>query len=314
MIVDDARLTALVGVDIAARGRRLVFLLAILLTSCQAPAARFAGEEPGSVELPRPAILARQIATDSAVELAAHPLRTGAAMLTETADMVCAVGQGVVDKRILIPLRGAPGPVDPARPTLDPAALEADLKKAAGSDLQPAQLHFLEKGPDALAALLRLIDSSSSCIDVLMFLWDNDATGRTIAEHLAARAAAGVPVRVLVDGGGNLIYSEPAHAPAREVNGAVTWLARQPNVHVLRTRDGWFRFDHRKLVLVDDRCAWTGGRNFRDEGFSQRDLSFLLTGPLVEELSAEFECFWREQGGRPVDCLPVTAAEHSRWP
>ena len=58
---------------------------------------------------------------------------------------------------------------------------------------------------------------------------------------------------VLVDGGGNLIYAEPKTAPAHEVNRVVIWLAAQPNVQVLRTRDGLARFDHRKLVLVDDR-------------------------------------------------------------
>ena len=109
-------------------------------------------------------------------------------------------------------------------------------------------------------------------------------------------------VRVLVDGGGNLIYAEPKTAPAHEVNRVVIWLAAQPNVQVLRApRDGLARFDHRKLVLVDDRCAWTGGRNFRDEAFSQqRDLSFLLSGPLVGELSGEFDRFWQEQGGQAV--------------
>jgi cardiolipin synthase len=107
----------------------------------------------------------------------------------------------------------------------------------------------------------------------------------------------------MVDGGGNLIYGRPDQNPsAAEVNRVVCWLARQPHVEVLRTRNPFARFDHRKLVVVDDRVAWTGGRNFSQQSFfSQHDLSFTLTGPLVGELATCFERFWQEQGGKIED-------------
>jgi cardiolipin synthase len=131
-----------------------------------------------------------------------------------------------------------------------------------------------------------------------MFLWGNDPVGWVVAKHLAARAAGGVPVRALVDGG-NAVYPERRGLTAEEVNRPVCWLARQPNVCALRTRDGWARFDHRKLVVVDGQAAWTGGRNFREEEFAQEhDLSFILTGPLAGDLAREFERFWEEQGGQ----------------
>src|SRR5581483_2917604 len=109
----------------------------------------------------------------------------------------------------------------------------------------------------------------------------------------------GVPVRVVVDGGGNLIYSEPDTAPAAEVNRAVYWLARQPNVQLLRARDGVARFDHRKLVVVDGQVAWTGGRNFRETAFGKpHDVSITLTGPLAGKLCRQFERAWKEHGGQ----------------
>src|SRR5690242_8225063 len=172
--------------------------LAALAAGCQSPPARFAGEEPIQSEIPRQAVLARQLAVDSALELGGHPLRTGAAAVTETADAFSAAGQGVVGKRILLPLRGAPGPVDPSRPALDPAALETELKRLTGGGLRPAHLTFARDGPDALASLLGTIDAACCRIDVLMFIWENDSVGRVVAKHLAGRAAAGVVVRVLV--------------------------------------------------------------------------------------------------------------------
>jgi phosphatidylserine/phosphatidylglycerophosphate/cardiolipin synthase-like enzyme len=286
------------------RGRRrglcALLTLAALASGCQAPPAYYAGDKPCDLDLPRPVLLVRQMTADSAVELAYHPLRTGAAALAETADTAAAVGEGVVCKRVLLPLRGEAGPIDSARPTLDPATLEAELKRLTHRDLQPAQLDFSEDGQEALASLLRLIDGASTRIDLMMFLWGNDAVGWAVANHLAARAAAGVPVRVLVDGG-NVVYPERRGLTAEQVNRTVCWLARQPNVCVLRTRDGWARFDHRKLVVVDGQAAWTGGRNFRKEEFAQEhDLSFILTGPLADDLAEEFERFWQEQGGQAV--------------
>jgi cardiolipin synthase len=278
-----------------------LLVLVVFAAGCQTPPARFAGEEPIESEVPRQAVLARQLAVDSALELGGHPLRTGAAAVTETAGTLAAAGQGAVAKRILLPLCQPPGPIDPARPTLDPNGLETDLKRQTGSALQPAHLAFSRDGPDALASLLRVIDGACCRIDVLMFLWENDAIGQAVAQRLAARATAGVVVRVLVDGGGNVIYSEGGADSAGEVNETVSWLARQPNVHLLRTRDGWARFDHRKLVVADGKVAWTGGRNFRVEAFAQQqDVSFLLSGPLAADLSREFGCFWKEQGGKPI--------------
>jgi cardiolipin synthase len=280
----------------------------MLAVGCQTPPARFAGEEPSESEIPRHSALARQLAVDSALELAGHPLRTGAAAVTETAGTLAAAGRGVVAKRLLLPLRDPPGPVDPVRPLLDPKALEADLIRRTGGGLQAAHLDFSRDGADALASLLGVIDGARCRIEVLMFLWENDAVGQAVAKHLAARAAAGVDVRVLVDGGGNAIFSEREAASAEGADEIVAWLARRPNVHLLRTRDGWGRFDHRKLVVADGTRAWTGGRNFRVEAFSkQQDVSFLLSGPLAADLSRDFERFWKEQGGKPIRERPRTA-------
>src|SRR5262249_34434391 len=88
------------------------------------------------------------------------------------------------------------------------------------------------------------------------------------------------------------------HAHAGDVNGVVTQLANRPYIEMIRTRNPFGWVDHRKLVLVDGRCAWTGGRNFTPKSFfEQRDLSATLEGPLVAALAKDFEAFWEGQGG-----------------
>ena len=94
-------------------------------------------------------------------------------------------------------------------------------------------------------------------------------------------------MRIVVDGGGNLIHGPPECATAREVNEVLGWLGRQPHVELLRSRNALACFDHRKLVVVDGHTAWTGGRNFTLASFFEyHDVSFQVNGPLVGEWRA----------------------------
>ncbi len=206
--------------------------------------------------------------------------------------------------KALLPWHAHCQPLREDRPSLDAAALEADLAAATKVPLEPAHIQLFPEGSAALAVLEHLIDTASGRIDVLMYLWDSDDLGRAVAEHLACWARKGRPVRVLVDGGGNLLHGDPRNTTCSQVNRVVNWLAHQPNVQVLRTRNPLARFDHRKLVLVDGRIAWTGGRNFCRAAFEEEhDLTVTVEGPLVNRMCATFEKFWREQGGKPLPCL-----------
>jgi cardiolipin synthase len=268
----------------------------VLLAGCRAPAAHIAATNPHCPLLSRSKQVACQLVVDSAVELAYHPLQHGRHLLTEPGEHLRAIADSIACKRLAC-LCGAPGPCN-ALGTLNPAALEHELERMTGRPLQPAHIQLYIDGQDALDALHALIDQATCSIDVLMFQWENDCVGRAVASWLAARAGPNLRVRVLVDGGGNLIFGQPEAGKHADVNAVVCELARQPYVELLRTRNPFGRFDHRKLVLVDGQAAWSGGRNLtRDSFFCQHDLSFVLTGPLTHELQECFDSFWREQGG-----------------
>jgi cardiolipin synthase len=171
-------------------------------------------------------------------------------------------------------------------------------------DLQAAHLELYTDGTQALAALDEVIDRATRRIDVLMFTWDNQSVGKYVAARLAAKAGPNLRVRILADGGANLLFGQPRDASTAEVNETVCWLAHQPYVEVLRTRIPFGRHDHRKLVVADGQIAWTGGRNFTERAFFQRhDVSVTLTGPLVGELEQRFERCWRDQGGGQAEPL-----------
>jgi cardiolipin synthase len=277
---------------------RCLCLTALALApGCLTPRADFACGGGPLLPESRPGVLARQLLTDTAVEATHHPVRDARALLSESADFLHALRHDIAGKHFAC-CYPSPGPVVPCAWESDPLALEADLQALTRKDLQPADVCLYPDGVEALAAVEALIDRAACRLDVLMFLWDNDPLGWEVARHLAARACPGCPVRVLVDGGGNLIFGLPETAPVADVNRVVCWLARQPYVEVRRTRNPCARYDHRKLVVADGRAAWTGGRNFtRASFFGQHDLSFTIEGPLAEELADTFERFWHEQGG-----------------
>lgn len=280
---------------------RLAAPCALLLSlGCRTPAARFATTGPHESRLPCSVMFAGQIAEDSALELSYHPLRTAWTIAAQSAQGLSCLGRGAYGKRLVMPLTGAPPPLADERASLDAAALDAELDQLVSAALQPACVRLHPDGADALAALKRIIADAEQSIDVLMFQWENDALGGEIAGLLAAKASPHLRVRILVDGGGNLIFGAPIHAHAGDVNGVVTRLAAQPHVEMIRTRNPFGWVDHRKLVVVDGRRAWTGGRNFTHKSFfEQRDLTATLDGPVVAALAKDFDAFWAEQGGSP---------------
>jgi phosphatidylserine/phosphatidylglycerophosphate/cardiolipin synthase-like enzyme len=271
----------------------------LLAAGCQVPPGHVAGCGPEE-DVSCRAALARQLAEDSAAEAGCRPLRCGCTLVADPLKFLLGAGRGCVGRRLMLPLLGAPGPL----------AACADAPPAVPAGLRPAEMWLCTDGDEALDALAAVIDGACRRLDVLMFTWDDSAVGRGVAERLAARAGPGLRVRVLVDGGGNLIFGTPEGASAAEVNRCVCWLARQPYVEVVRTRTPLGHFDHRKLVVADGRLAWSGGRNFTAVGFCQRhDVSFTLQGPLAAELDERFERSWREQGGAPGEALPEVPAD-----
>jgi cardiolipin synthase len=270
-----------------------------LASGCQVPAARFAEGARG----PRHrSALYYQLAGDSGVHLTHRPLHTALDLAAEPVHHLVALGEGAVGKRVMMPFM-QPAPLCGCQEGAPPPS------GCSETGARPARIRLYVDGSEALAALAQMIDEAAFEIDVLMFEWENGPLGAALAERLAARAGPNLHVRVLVDGGGNLVFGR-ARGDGRDVNRVVSELAHQPYVEVIRIRNPFFRFDHRKLVVADGRIAWSGGRNFTERNFTDvHDLSFTVAGPLAAQMRASFEQEWRTQGGRSGPALPELASD-----
>lgn len=196
-----------------------------------------------------------------------------------------------------------------AVPTGPHAALpcgSGDLGGTFGGPVLPARLTLLPSSEASVQGLLASIARAERRIDLMIYGWEDDATGREVAAALSARARRGTTVRLLVDRAAFLIHNPAA---ARNEGTFLDALRAVPNVTVIEPPDPFFQFDHRKLAVFDDRLVWSGGMILTEVARRRwENLAFLAEGPIVASYSRVFEERWREVGGAPAT-LDLAAAE-----
>lgn len=166
------------------------------------------------------------------------------------------------------------------------------------------RLSLCRSGEEGYAALVEMIEQARESLWVSTFILHPDAVGREIIERLARRAAAGLEVRVLLDGVGSLHTGKPALASLINAGGEVAFY--MPVLHrPFRGRTNLR--NHRKAVIADGCRVWAGGTNIASEYIGPtfelgrwRDLSFLLEGPTTQHYQSIFRSDWRFATGKQL--------------
>ena len=170
------------------------------------------------------------------------------------------------------------------------------------------------RGEDAFIAMRKAV--SSACREILLesYIYKDDATGRAFLEDLAAAAARGVRVKVLADALGSFA-TRSAFWREMEMRGIESRLFN-PLFKKL-----WYQpfRDHRKILVVDGRVAFTGGMNIGEEygsavrttrpGSTWRDTHLRVVGPTAWEMAIVFAESWVQAEGSPLDLPPLDAAK-----
>ena len=172
--------------------------------------------------------------------------------------------------------------------------------------------------PDMLAAL----ESARHSIYVESFIIGMGEMWGSVHEILRRKAAAGLDVRVIYDDAGCLSllphnYDETLRAEGIK---AFSFNRFVPLLNLVMNNR-----DHRKIMIIDGRIAFTGGVNLADEYINKlvrfgywKDSGVRLEGPAARSLANIFLTFWRahypkekldlpamlpEVPPRPTDCL-----------
>jgi cardiolipin synthase len=154
-------------------------------------------------------------------------------------------------------------------------------------------VRLLKNGETAFPAMLAAIDRATSSIALEMYIFADDKTGREFRTHLTSAAKRGVSVRVLVDSWGSWNLHDSFWDELRKAGGLVRWF------HPITKGLLPFR-NHRKLLLIDDQIAFTGGLNIADEYYHGaharppwRDNLLEISGPETAFLENSFFRMWR---------------------
>jgi len=91
------------------------------------------------------------------------------------------------------------------------------------------------------------------------------------------------------------------------------FLERDSRVDVRQKANPWFTGDHVKSTVVDQRVAFVGGMNIgREYRYDWHDLMIELRGPVVDEITHEFDLAWSHAG--PLGDIGYLVAQAFRKP
>ncbi|MGH7306404.1 MAG: phospholipase D-like domain-containing protein [Candidatus Rokuibacteriota bacterium] len=192
---------------------------------------------------------------------------------------------------------------------------EQAFSRAGGAPLVPGNaVRLLRDAAENYPAWLEAIGAAERTIHFESYILHEDAAGRQFAERLAAKARAGVRVRLIYDWLGAL-----GHASRR------FWRSlRQAGVEVrcfnpprFESPFGWLSRDHRKVITVDGRLAFVTGLCVGQRWLGDpargiepwRDTGIEIRGPAVAEVEHAFAQTWALTGEPiPGEELPDRAS------
>ena len=204
-----------------------------------------------------------------------------------------------------------------------PATPLGDITRKALPPDDLSGFRLLPYGPTSFATRIELARLATRSLDVQYYLLAADNTGLALMRALRDAAGRGVRVRLLVDD----LYTTGE-------DDLLLALASYPNVQVRLfnpfpagrgsdvTRFIGSGFDfarvnrrmHNKLFVADNAAAVAGGRNMADEyvmnaaGSNFVDMDVFAAGPVVRDLSSEFDHYWNSEVVYPVGHIAGSAS------
>lgn len=176
----------------------------------------------------------------------------------------------------------------------------------AGNDAR-----VLVDGPETFKAMFEAIETAQHHIHVETFILDDDDVGRELCDRLIERRKSGVEVRIIYDAFGSRNVTEEL---VNELTDAGIHLYKYHPINPTEDARVWRsnNRDHRKILIVDGRVAFTGGINISevyaesslsisksskgqeeaDRGW--RDTHVRIAGPVVRQFQNLFVNVWKE--------------------
>ncbi|MDM0000671.1 phospholipase D family protein [Variovorax sp. J22P240] len=196
----------------------------------------------------------------------------------------------------------------------DDTRLARDVRNDMAAHPAKSGIHPLQNAEDAFAARIVLARRAERSLDLQYYIWRRDTTGELMFEAVWQAAERGVRIRLLLDDA-NTSGLDPTLAA---LNAHANIEVRLFNPFANRGfRVGDFALDfsrlnrrmHNKSFTADNQVSIVGGRNIGDEYFGAnmeigfQDLDVLVVGPVVQQVSDQFDLFWNSPSAYPASSL-----------
>jgi len=173
------------------------------------------------------------------------------------------------------------------------------------------EVTVLADGAETYPAMLEAMSGAKRSICFEIYILAADRTGDRFKEVLVERARAGVAVRVMYDAVGSFglpgSYVAELRAAGCEVidfNPIAPWRRKMRLSHR----------NHRKVIVIDDEIAFTGGLNvandyaaISDGGVGWHDMHCRVRGAIVLDLARMFRRTWLRCGGTRYAPVPPSS-------
>jgi cardiolipin synthase C len=218
------------------------------------------------------------------------------------------------------PRLDVPRPVSHALPATDDLPLVQAFQAQRAEHPGESGFQLLSSGHAAFASRIALADMAASTLDLQYYSVGDDLTTDLMLDRLAAAAARGVRVRVLLDDvdAGARAFARRASALHANIQVRLFNPFLTSDVSAV-LRIGEFLLDgerlnrrmHNKLWVADNAVAILGSRNLGDAYFDSHsaanfvDIDLLASGPIVAEMSRSFDAYWNSVSAWPVAAFGV---------
>lgn len=166
------------------------------------------------------------------------------------------------------------------------------------------KIELLANGDEYFPAMLKAIRSAGKTVNFATYIFESDEIGHQFRDAFCERAAAGVEVRILLDGIGSGWGLDNSDVRLMRKSGCkFAYYHPTASWRVDRTN----RRSHRRVLVVDGKAAFTGSAGFSrkwaghaQDKYHWRDSQARIEGPLVAKFQWAFEEHWAKTFGETL--------------
>ncbi len=158
---------------------------------------------------------------------------------------------------------------------------------------------YFSVGEDMFEEIIAQLKKARHFIYIEMFIMAQGKLLDTVVSILEEKVREGVDVRVIYDDMGCAMYLPRDYAKTLQSKGIKCEVFNPMRPMLMVTMNNR---DHRKLVIIDGRVAFTGGINFADEYINEvniyghwKDAGIMVEGPAVTNMVIMFLQFWQSE-------------------